>query len=69
MVFELRFMEGGTLVETWKSTDFIPPINSAVTLKNGNRYKVKGIGIHKPPDDYLRLVQSVKVLVTITKEE
>ena len=69
MVFELRFMEGGVLVETWKSTDFIPPINSAVTLKNGIRYKVKGIGIHRPPENYLRLSQSVKVVVTLTKEQ
>ena len=69
MVFELRFMEGGALVETWKSTDFIPSLDTVVTLKNGISYKVKGIAIYKPPDNYLRLSQSVKVVVTITKEE
>lgn len=69
MVFELRFMEGGSLIETWKSMDFIPPLNSIVTLKNGICYKVKGIGIHRPPENYLRLSESVKVVITIVKEE
>ncbi len=69
MVFELRFMEGGALVEIWESTDFIPPINSVVTLKSGALYRVKGLAIHRPPEDYLRLLYTVKVVATVTKEE
>jgi hypothetical protein len=68
MVFELRFMEGGALIETWRSTDVIPPINSVVTLKNGIRYKVEGLAIHPPPENYLRFAQSVTVVATLTKE-
>jgi len=69
MVYELRFMEGGNLVETWNRTDFIPQIDTLVTLKDGTRYKVKALLIHRPPEDYLRLSSSVIVEVTITKEE
>ena len=69
MVFELRFMEGGALIETWKPADFIPPINSVVTLKNGALYKVKGLAIHRPPEGYLRLLYTVKVVATVAKEE
>jgi hypothetical protein len=35
MVFELRFMEGGVLIETWSKTDFVPQIDAVVTMKNG----------------------------------
>jgi hypothetical protein len=70
MVFELKFMEGGALVETWNNTDFIPPIDTVVTLtKFGALYKVKGLVIHRPPEAYLRLSYSVKVEATVTKEE
>ena len=70
MVFELRFMEGGALIETWKITDFIPPIDSVVTLRKfGALYKVKGLAIHRPPTGYLRLSLSVTVVATVTKEE
>jgi len=69
MVFELRFMEGGALIETWSKTDFVPQIDTVVTMKNGIRYKVKGIAIYRPPDDYLRLSSSVKIVVTVAKEE
>ncbi len=69
MVFELRFVEGGALIETWSKTDFVPQIDAVVTTKNGIRYKVKGVAIYSPPDDYLRLSTSVKVVVTVAKEE
>ena len=69
MVFELRFMEGGALIETWNKTDFIPQIDTVVTMKNGICYKVKGLAIHRPPEDYLRLSYSVKVVATVAKEE
>jgi len=70
MVFELRFMEDGALVEAWKSTDFIPPIDSVVTLKKfGARYKVKGLVIHRPPEGYLRLSYPVQVEAIVTEEE
>ena len=69
MVFELRFMEGGALVETWNNTDFIPQRDTVVKLKNGIRYKVKGLVIHRPPKGYLRLSLSVIVEATVTKEE
>ena len=61
-------MEGGALIESWEKTDFIPPVDSVVTMKNGFRYKVKGVAIHSPPDGYLRLAKSVKVVVTVDKE-
>ncbi len=61
-------MEGGALIETWEKTDFIPPAGTVVTMKNGIRYKVKGVAIHRPPDGYLRLAKSVKVVVTVDKE-
>ena len=69
MVYELRFIEGGNLVETWNRTDFIPQIDTLVALKDGTRYKVKALLIHKPPEDYLRLLHSAIVEVTVTKEE
>jgi len=69
MVFELRFMEGGVLIETWSKTDFVPQIHAVVTMKNGIRYKVKGVAIYRPPEDYLRLSSSVKVVVTVAREE
>jgi len=62
-------MESGALVESWNKTDFIPQIDTVVKLKNGIRYKVKGVAIYRPPDDYLRLSGSVKVVVTVAKEE
>lgn len=68
MVYELRFLEGGNLVETWNRTDFIPQIDTLVALKDGTRYKVKALLIHRPSEDYLRLSRSVIVEVTITKE-
>ena len=69
MVYELRFIEGGSLVETWNRTDFIPQIDTVVTLKDGALYKVKALLIHRPPEDYLRFSQPVIVEVTVTKEE
>jgi len=69
MVYELRFIEGGSLVETWNRTDFIPQIDTLVTLKDGALYKVKALLIHRPPEDYLRFSQPVIVEVTVTKEE
>lgn len=68
MVYELRFMESDALVETWKCTDFIPPIDTVVTMKNGSRYKVKGLVIHRPPEGYLRLSHFVIVEAVVTKE-
>ena len=56
------------MIETWEKTDFIPPMDSVVTTKNGLRYKVKGVAIHNPPEGYLRLAKSVKVVVTLDKE-
>lgn len=61
-------MEAGALIETWNKTDFVPQIDTAVTMKNGIRYKVKGVSIHRPPEDYLRLSGSVKVVVTVVRE-
>jgi len=69
MVYELRFMEGGSLIETWNRTDFIPQIDTLVTLKDGALYKVKALLVHRPPEDYLRFSQPVIVEVTVTKEE
>jgi hypothetical protein len=68
MVFEVRFMEGGALIETWEKMDFIPQKDTVVTMKNGLRYKVKGVAIHSPPQDYLRLAYAVKVVATVEKE-
>jgi len=61
-------MEGGALIETWGKTDFVPQIDTVVTMKNGIRCKVKGVAIYRPPEDYLRLSTSVKVVVTVAKE-
>jgi len=69
MVFELRFMEGGALVESWNKTDFIPQMDTVVKLENGICYKVKGLVIHRPPTAYLRLSLAVIVEATVTKEE
>ena len=69
MVFELRFMEGGALIEIWSKTDFVPQLDTVVTMKNGIGYKVKGVAIYRPTDDYLRLATSVKVVVTVAREE
>ena len=62
-------MEGGALIETWSKTDFIPQIDTVVTMKNGIRYKVKGVAIYRPTEGYLRLSGSVKVVVTVAREE
>jgi len=62
-------MEGGALIETWEKTDFIPQKDTVVTLRNGICYKVKGVAIHSPPEDYLRLGIAVKVVATVAKEE
>ena len=69
MVYLLIFLEGGNAIEMWKLTDFIPQIDTLVTLKDGALYKVKALLVHRPPEDYLRFSQPVIVEVTVTKEE
>jgi len=69
VVYQLIFLEGGNAIEFWGPTDFIPQIDTLVTLKGGTRYRVKALLIPKPPKDYIRLNLSVEVEVTVTKEE